>query len=419
MIYILLFIVEIALLVRIDRQLWGTFFTPLTCLSIPTAAVIFISIIASCSISDYYPFYFPSLVVWMVGLLIFALPSWILFGKVSLKNIRLKSKDLYIIESHSLRSREAYKILTAFTILLLIFAFIKMPSPGTSTWGSDEFSSEYSSNGMLLNHINVCLSVMLCYYIYIADRSRRMAFAIIGLCLIDMYAIGVKSWIIAPCIIGYYARLITGKSKFSYKSFLIIAFAGMLVFALSYILLMVGTGKSEFNGKFFTFLINHFVSYIAGAPLTFSIDFQKGIQEPYLFQSLFAPLINIKNLIFGGEPVIHINPTWISFGPNESNVRTFLGTIFAFTHSWVGFVIVVLVFSFYNYILYSVAINSKNPFMIIANCTNLGFLTLGFFEFYWLNLAPYEMLVMCLILAFFYKYWPVNKMIGCRRVISE
>ena len=403
MIFVLLYLIELVLLVQWERRIWGTFFTPFCFLAVPTSIIIAIAIIASFLISDYRAFYFPSLIVWCVGLFVFSIPSWICYSKNGWQSNNVDYTSL----DNSRRGRITYKIICCFSALLLIFAFLKMPSGGTS-WGSDEFSEAYSSNGMLLNHINVFISVVLSYFIYVANKKQKLTYLMIFLCLIDMYAIGVKSWIIAPCIIGYFARLITKKSKFNYKSFIVIGIAGILVFALSYIILMIGTGKSELNEGFITFLVNHFISYITGAPLTFSLDYQMGILEPEMFESLFAPLVNISHLIFGGDPVVHINPTWISFGSHESNVRTFIGTVFAFSHSWIGFILVTAIFSLYCYILFIYSRNSKNPFIILANCTNMGFLTLGFFEFYWLNLAPYEMVVMLLILAFFYKYWPVR-----------
>lgn len=231
-----------------------------------------------------------------------------------------------------------------------------------------------------------------------------MAIMIVILGLFCMYANGVKSWILGPIIMGGLARVTVGKTKLTPRLIIIITFTCVVVFALSYILLMVITGQSEFDVDFGEFLLDHFMYYLIGGPLSFSIDYKMGLLEPEMTNALFAPIVNVYRLFFGGNFLNPLNPIGIHLIHSENNVRTCIGTIFAYSHSWWGLISVSLIFSLYFYIIYIYAKKlPNNPFILLANCTNLAYLVLGFFDFYWLTLNVYEMVMIYLILGFIFN----------------
>lgn len=402
MLYLFFYILEITILAVIEKRNWGSYITPLNCLSIPCGIVTLLAIIFPYFTDDFPKFYLPALSVWIIGIGVFALPS-VCLARAS------KKMPLYLTSPlNSSRKNKIYKFLLSIAIICLCFTFFKMKSvAGSSSWGSDEFSESYSS-GSLVGHLSVIISVIFSYMLFIADSKHKMAYLITGLSLISMYAVGVKSWIIAPILIGFLARLLSHKTKPSFKFIIGISLICISIFVLSYVLLMVVTGKSQLDNSFINFLINHFMFYLIGSPLSFSIDYQLGIIEPNLFKALFAPPINMYRLFSGDDFVVQINPIGIPIAHGYSNVRTFIGTIFAYSHSWCGVIIVSLLFSIYTNFVHVISQHSRNIFLLLADCSNMAFLILGFFEFYWLNLGAYEIFVLFILFGFVYKYLPIK-----------
>ena len=68
---------EIAVLSYFDYKMWGTLYTPLNFLMLPYAVVLAITLLV-CGNWGIVDFYYPSLLVWMFGLLFFALPSYVM-----------------------------------------------------------------------------------------------------------------------------------------------------------------------------------------------------------------------------------------------------------------------------------------------------------------------------------------------------
>lgn len=401
MIYIVTFILELILVVLLEKSLWKTYLTPMVCISFPCGMVTLLAIIYPFISSDFPKFYIPSLSVWMIGILVFELPSLILSRAV-------KKPHYQIVVSHK-RDRKIYNGLLVMGFLLTAYAFMKMKSVmGQTSWGSDDFSEQYSSSS-IIGHFSVIISTIFAYMIFTGDRKHKLAYVYIPIALISMYGIGVKSWIIAPIMTGLLAKIYTKKMKISAKFILLTCLCFFMVFAVSYIILMVGAGKSELNEDFYRFILNHFMFYLIGSPLSFSLDYQYGIIEPYMLKELFAPPINMLRLFSGESFLTPINPVGIPIVHGYANVRTFFGTLFAYSHSWWGLIIISIIFSFVAYGLFVLALSNRdNPFLILANCSNLTFLVLGFFEFYWLNLGPYEMLFIFLCLAFLYRFMPLS-----------
>lgn len=396
---LLIFITEVLILCFLEKRIWGTYFTPLNFLSFPYTIVTLVAVVYSNFSVGIPDFYYPSLWVWGVGLLIFFLPS--LFFSMTNK---CKKGIFQIIVS---RKDDSYRILTAIAILCIAISFTRIHSVISRSgfsFGSDEFSEEYEVKGVL-SHIAVLMSAIFSYMIYKADAKHKFAYVIIILALIGMYAVGVKSWIIAPFLIGYIARIISGKTTFSIKSTLLPIVICVLFFILSYYILMVIAGKSVLGSDWFTFIINHFMNYLCVGTYSLGLDIKANILEPEMTESLFAPLVNIVYMFSGDIYVNPINPIFISIGSlGEGNVRTFLGTIYVYSQDFISFILIVLFFSIFVYGIYMNYRKSSNVYMLLANCCNLAFLSLGFFEFYWLNLSPYEIVVIFLLLSIISRF---------------
>ena len=411
MLYLFFLVVEVMLFAIFEKKLWGTYITPLNALSIPTTLVIIIAIVYSHLSLTFYNFYLPAIIVWIVGFALFQLSSVIFStARVNYKvqNQELKSRILtrYNISSEE-KDKNFYKTLCYVASFLILFAILKMPSVGDMTWGSDEFAEEFVKDG-IVGHVIVFICAILGYMVYEIDKKHKYALFLIFLSIVVLYGQGVKSWIFVPILSGLIARIVSGKTKLNLKVVCCVVVLSFLIFIISYLLIMVVAGQSEFNCNFIEFLFDHFMFYLIGGPLSFSIDYQNGLYEPYMFEELISPIINLFNYFSGDKYINPINPIYLYIGHSENNVRTAMGTIFAYSQDWLIFIIFNILLSLTLYIIFAIAIHSNNIFIKMANCCNIALLCLGFFDYFWLNLSSYEIVAIYIILAFLFKYLPCN-----------
>ena len=382
----------------IEKKTWGVIITPLNALSVPYTIVTFIAVLYSHSVTAVPDFYLPSLVVPCLGLFLFFIPS-LFFSKL----IRVDRINQYV----TLKRDDSYillKILGAIGIMITLLRIRSIISSGFS-FGGDEFSEQYEVSGFLA-HLNFLLSAIFSYMIYKSDNKHKFAYVIIGLSLIGMYAVGVKSWIIAPILIGYIARLLSNKSTLNMKNLLLPVIICSGVFFLSYYLIMILSAGDKVTDSWVNFVINHFMDYLIGGSLSFSLDYQQGILEPEMRWALVRPILNFFIALFGdGKYIDGINPVFLSIGElGNTNVRTFIGTVWCYSHDPLFFMVFILCFSFFVYYVYYVSMKSRNIFLLLTNCSVLTFLVLGFFDFYWLTLNAYEIMVFFMVFSYIARF---------------
>lgn len=397
MIYLIFFIIEVFILIGLERRLWGKWITPLNVFALPYTVAVIVSILYREIVPNIPEFYYPSLVIWSVGLLIFEIPS-ILHSKCVNKIFKRKRVLLNLSDKD-----DSYVLLRNIGIFCIAISLLKIRSlsGNLDAFGSDDFSSQYKSSG-IFSHLSVLLGCVFSYSIYKCDFNHKSTIFIILGSFIGMYAIGTKSWIIAPVLIGYYARILTAKTKFNIRTTILPVIFVFAIFFFSYYLSIILVGGKEISDQFFIFIGNHFVDYFCGGALTLSIDYKLGFLEPNMTEALFGPLLNLFNAIFGFEYVKVVNPIFIDIGDlGTSNVRTFFGTIIAYSKSPILFFILTFLISFIIYYIYVASSKTGSVFLLLANTTNLTFLTFGFFDFYWLTLSSYEICILFLLMHYF------------------
>lgn len=411
MLYLVFLILEVFIFTFIERKLWGTYITPLNALSIPTSIVIIIAVLYPYVSSTFYHFYFPVITVWIIGFALFFFISCVVSRSIKKQfspSSIINNKIRFSYYRYPYKETCFYNILCILGSILLAYAFFKMSSVRGISWGSDEFSESFN-NGGLIGHVIVFICAILGYMIYMADRKHKYTIYFIIAAIIVLYGQGVKSWIFVPVLLGLTSRIFSEKTKLNLKVALYFIITSFLIFILSYIIIMVLAGKTEFNEDFIIFLFDHFMFYLIGGPLSLSIDYQNGILEPYMFEELLSPIINLYNLFSGDGYLNPINPIYLNIGHSGNNVRTAVGTIFVYSQDWLIFIIFILLMSLIIYLIYAEALYSNNIFLKLASNCNLALLGLGFFEFYWLNLSAYEIVTIYLILSFFFKYFPSHR----------
>ena len=253
--------------------------TPLTVLVLPYTIATVIAIIVSYTSKEIPDFYFPSLIIWIFGIFLFWIPSHIISTVVNHKKQQFSVR----IAKHD----DSYVLLNVIAFICIAVSMTKLSSLSGSLdmFGTDEFSEEYETTG-IFNHLAVVLSAIFGYSIYKMDlKEHKISIVIVLLSLVGMFAVGTKSWIILPFLIGYYARLLTGKTTLAFKTTLLPLLVIVGIFFLSYYLILILAGGNEMDSQVMTFLVNHFTNYLSGSSLSLSLDFQKGFLEPEMTES--------------------------------------------------------------------------------------------------------------------------------------
>lgn len=396
-IFLVILLIEVYFLVTVEKAQWGSLLTPLNVLAITFMMVTIIAVIYSYMLSGVMDFYFPSLIIWEFGLFVMFIPSRLFAVARNSKNnlnhhVIIKRKDLY-------------RFLFLITSLMVIISFVKMRSLSADfTLGSDDFGDNFGNNG-LIGHINILFMVLFGYFVFKLDRNHKFAFVLLILIVIVLFSQAIKTRIMTPLLITIFALSLSGRIRVSFKLLVIVATLGYLFFFLTYFFLLYLTNDFtlvEFND----FILGHFLDYLLGGTLSFSLDFQKNIIEPEMTDAFFAPFMIIINKFLENPIDIEVaNPIMIEMGDlGSTNVRTFFGTLYCYSHSVFFVLIFTLIFSIYIYNTYSLYIKTKDTFLMFAVSSDMCFLVFGgFFDFYWTHIYPYEIVIFCYLLSLISK----------------
>ena len=82
---VLSLLIEAVVLSYLEKKAWHTLYTPLNFLMLPYVVVLLLTLCVAGGSMGFVEFYYPSILLWNIGLLLFALPS-LFFGFVAQKN---------------------------------------------------------------------------------------------------------------------------------------------------------------------------------------------------------------------------------------------------------------------------------------------------------------------------------------------
>ncbi len=377
---------EIAILAFCDYKLWRTMYTPLNMLMLPYAVILFITLL-SCGNMGIVGFYYPSLLLWMIGLLLFAAPSYIL-GISSQKIIVNNRVEPPSCDNDNINMRH----LTIFTIILIALFYIRlfiMMRTSQHMVGSELFGEDYCGYGVW-GHLHRILHALVIIYIFKFDKKHKYYLLLIALMLAVTFIYGVKSWILIPVLGGLCMRLMYGKTKLSLSFALWIVGIAFAVFFIAYSLsLILGKDNAVSFTIVFEFICKIFVHYVISGIVGWSQDLEMGILETPRFDVLITNIMNIYNAIAGNEYVNPINPHFIHNGVNGSNVRAFFGTIYV-NSNILQYVLIVLFVSTIHYLFMMWSIKSRSIFVNTVYFFYGGMLVMGWFEIYFYHLQFIE-----------------------------
>ena len=391
MLYLLGILIEVAVLFYLERKAWGTILTPLNILMLPYVAVLLISV-GMAGHDGFVEFYYPSILLWNVGLLLFALPSFLFAGYAG--------RHHYDIRTTTIADDGIPRVFVGIGIVLVLMMMFHLLSTVRSSKfliGSDEFAEEFVGFGFW-GHLKHFCSVMLMLFIYYLNRQRRWLWLLIIPLMLVSFINMVKGAIIIPPVVGVMLRIASGKMKVTPRLLLLVALSGVAVFFITFGAAVVIVNDIAMNGGVAEWIMQRFVHYFSSGTLGLSMDMELGVPDRGPFTVIWTPFINILNQITGdGEVLSPVNPTYHFTGISLTNVRTFFGTLFIYT-DYLQFALYTLGLSALCYTLKMLSIRFSNVFTNTIYYYYCALLAMGWFEFYFFHLDVIETPVMVILL---------------------
>lgn len=389
------FILEVVLLAYLEMKAWKTIYTPLNFLMFPYAFILLLSILISGNFG-FVEFYYPSVVIWCCGLLLFAMPSQLFAFILQKHQINLKCK---------LPTDEKMPKLLAFisAIIILLFMFRLYSMLGSShNFASEEFGEEFAGRGFWGHLRQLSLPILIIAIYYVNSKNAWLWLIIIPILFVAILY-NVKGWVIIPCLSGIMLRICMGKTKLRFSVILGVVLGAIIFFAGSYILTLTVAGDSELGEEVLFFIFRNIVHYLTSGVLGLSVDMQKDFPDAGGFELLIAQFINIGRLFTGDSEMLSaINPLFYNTGVNLTNVRTMFGTIFI-NSSYLTFIVYILTLSSSIYLLKLATLRFNNIFLYAAYFLECGFLFMGWFDSYFYSLSSVEIPLLSLMLMLLCK----------------
>lgn len=388
--FILLLVLEVGVLFYLERIAWHTLYTPLTCLMMPYLLVQVVTLLIAGHFG-FVSFYYPSIYVWSIGLVVFALPSYVL----SIATTKYVSTFCRPVSSSS------YPLSLGIISVGLIIAFFLrlLYTLKTSNYllGTEDFADDFCGHG-LWAHLRCAIIPLLIVAIYhVRKRSYLLWCVVLALLAIQLIYL-VKGAVIITVVSGLFIRLYAGKMNLSLSLLLKLVIGALALFLATYMVLPLLGSNGDANLELVKFVMGHFVHYLTSGTLGYSYDLQINCPDTGSFETLVSPFINIYRQFTGNDQMLSaVNPYYLYTGLSWTNVRTFFGTMYIYCNTW-QFVAYTLTASTLMYAIKLVAMGTGNLYVYAILCYYCGLMAMGWFEFYLFHLAAFEVPVVCLLL---------------------
>ena len=393
-IYLIAILIESALLLYLECKIWKTLYTPLNFLMLPYLIVLLITIFIAGGELGFVEFYYPSILIWNVGLLIFFLPSLVI-------GLLMTYNGKNVVSQHP-NDNIPVSIKFLFIVVALLFLVRLRSSLGSSVegeLGSKQFSDEFSGGGVW-GHLRILTLPLLMMSIFYVSKKRWWLWPVILIFLSVSILNQVVGWIVIPVFGAIVMRIYAGKTRLTLKLVLLALSGAFLVFFAAYALAILVVQSRGVDDAFLDFIFMHFLHYFTSGVLGLSMDMQCNFPDAGNFETLWAPIVNLINVFAGGEDMVSpVNPYYYNSGINLTNVRTFFGTVYIYTTS-LQFAIYLLLSSTLMYFLKLATIKWKNIYVYVIYFFECGLLAMGWFEFYYFHLVVFELPVIVALLWF-------------------
>lgn len=395
-------VLEIAVLTYLEYVSWKTIYTPLCCLMLPYLFVLLITV-AIAGNFGFVEFYYPSLVVWIMGLMIFAIPSY------AFSLIYTKRKEYFTSDINEIKLPTVLIVLSFLLCALFFLRLLGTLSSSVYLFGTDDFAEEFSGHGIWA-HLRVVLMPLLILFIFSVNKKKWWLWPVIIGMLVVQFVYMVKGVIIIAVVAGLTMRLYSGKMHLTLSFVTKLLSGGFAIFLLMYMVLpLLGKGNMEADSKLFDFVAEHFLHYFTSGTLGYSYDLQLGCPDRGDFEMVVSPFVNLYKAAVGDKDVVFsLNKYYLNTGISYTNVRTFFGTLDIYTDMF-QFLVYILVASGIMYGLKLFAMYTGNIFVYIVLFYYCGLMAMGWFEFYLFHLAVIEVPMMSLLLWLMVKFIGIPK----------
>jgi hypothetical protein len=385
---------EIFLISYFEKRLYGTLLTPINILTLPYLFVLMITMLFSRKLG-FAELYVPSVIIWIIGLPVFWLPSIFL-------SYYLQSKRIFIVNTGYSSQENDFTsgfmkfllLLSWISIFIVVAGFlVAVKKFGIDTVGSDKFTSYYGSG--ISGHFMVLNILLFIYFAGIAGRKNVFIIFTIFIFLATFILYQVKTWVFIPFISGIFYRYYRGNFRLRLKNVAYIVLMCIVFFFATYYFTI---------GLQTEFLLNYIMDYAFSGILGLSEFIRRGLITNVDSTFLIRPLENLFNVVFN-LPVkdviqdVMVNISGQENVSNMTNVRTFFGTIYTNSYLVVSLFYVSVV-SFIIYYIFIASILYKNKWIILLSSFFLGGLFMGWFDFYFNTLNYFEIPVYMFILNF-------------------
>jgi hypothetical protein len=392
------FVTEVILLARLEKVIWGTVYTPLNALALPFTFIVLLTLCLPSSLS-FVSFYYPSLLVWMAGLLLMAVPSWLLGA-----GVRKRYGEMALAAEPP--KKERFFLIMAFVLILPFFLRLReMMATSLDLFGSDEFGESFAVYGVFGHLLHFLIACSIIAFACVRKGNRLLPVLLILLIAALSFVNQVKSWVIIPLIAGFWLCLATKKINLSLRFLLAVGIGGLLIFVGSYLAVFILGNGAEYDEHMGEYIAEHVFHYITSGVLGLSEDLRRGILEAPDPDILFAPFVNFVRFFTGDEYISPINPYYLEISTNnslEDNVRTYFGTMYI--HCSVGlFCLLVLLFGFFFYLIRIAALRTHSVYITAIDAWFCALLAMGWFEYYMFHVSTFEVPAYMLLMFVFEK----------------
>lgn len=396
MLIVVSIVLEIMVLGFLELKTWRTVYTPLNFLMFPYLAVLIITLMLAGSKWGFVEFYYPSILLWNVSLLIFAIPSFIL-GYICCKSgIGIDQGRMGVSEDTFPRVLVALSIILSILFLWHLRGMLGNPSLAL---GSEEFGEEFSGGG-LWGHLRQLTIPLLIMCIYSVSRQRWWLWPIIIVFLAVGLLNQVKSWVIIPVLAAVFMRLYTKKMKLTFRLLFFAIFGAMLVFFSSYALSILVVNDRGVTDSFMELVFNGFFHYLTSGTLGWSVDLENNLPDASWgsFENIIAQIVNLIRSLTGTDELVYpVNPLFYNTGITLTNVRTIFGTLYI-NSNLVEFTLYILFLSTSVYLIKIAMLRYNNMYCYTIYFFYCALLFMGWFDFYFSGLIIYEFPIIVLLL---------------------
>lgn len=380
---------EVFLLAFAEKRLWKTWFTPLNCLAVPYALVLTVCLFLNGN-SGFIPFYFPSIWVWVVGLLVFFIPSLAIALYRSNRSLEVPSFSAFTVPPKTMKILEWMNriSLALFFVWFIYLYFFKHLMPG-----SEAFAHAWAMHGFF-GHLYTLLMILVILWIFLIDKKhKRFGLYIVGFIIIGFLYL-VKCWLMIPLLGGLLLRLLCKKTRLRLWFAASVVVGGFALFfgvywSVLYVHQVDETMKTRnisrpaYRAEVANYIKQHFLTYTSAGVYGLSEDMAQGIKENKGSEKVYTGFINIGKLFGDREYESCINPHYLLITTNDlgTNVRTFMGTVYVFLGPWHA-TAYVLVLSALIYLLFCRVLKRKGIFSLGFLGWVSGCLLVGWFDLY-------------------------------------